>query len=356
MKIGDLPTPCAVMDLDAVERNAERMATKADRLGVRLRPHVKTHKIPHIARIQTPGSFKGITVSTMAEAHAFARAGFTDITWALPLPPSRLAEAAELAERIDLGVLVDTVPTARLLIEARRPMRVWLKIDCGYHRAGVDPTDPLSLDLLRMLSEADHLDVQGVLTHAGHSYTCRGDADRLQEIAGQERDIAVEFATRAENAGLGFPQVSVGSTPTCSVVDNLDGVTEIRPGNYVFFDLHQLGLGVCQVEDVALSVVASVIGQHMGRMVLDSGALALSKDPGHGDGSYGRVYDLDGQELPIELHGLSQEHGQATGYIPGLEKVRILPNHSCLVAALHPVIYGVRGQEVVGSWQPVRGW
>ncbi|TNE85486.1 MAG: DSD1 family PLP-dependent enzyme [Deltaproteobacteria bacterium] len=355
MRIHDLPTPCAVMDLDVVERNAEAMAAKADALGVRLRPHVKTHKIPHVARLQTPGPFKGITVSTLAEAHHFAKHGFTDITWALPLPPSRLAEAAELAERIDLGVLVDTPATAARLVEARRPMRVWLKIDCGYHRAGVDPTDPASMDLLRTLMEADHLDVRGVLTHAGHSYGCKDDPEGLLAIARQERDAVVDFAARADHAGLGFRHVSVGSTPTCSVIDDLTGVTEIRPGNYVFFDLHQLGLGVCAVEDIALSVVASVIGQHMGRMVLDCGALALSKDPGHGEG-YGRVFDLDGEELPIALHGLSQEHGLAKGYVPGLEKVRVLPNHSCLVAALHPVIYGVRGDEVVGQWAPVRGW
>lgn len=356
MRLADLPTPCAVMDLDVVERNAARMADRAAALGVRLRPHVKTHKLPSVARMQTPGAFKGITVSTMAEAHHFARHGFTDITWALPIPLSRVEEAADLARHIDLGVLVDTPRAAEALVEARRPLRVWLKLDCGYHRAGVDPTDPASLQLLRTLMEADHLDVQGVLTHAGHSYHCKDDPEGLLAIARQERDAVVDFAVRAEDAGLGFPHTSVGSTPTCAVIDDLSGVTEIRPGNYIFFDLHQLGLGVCAVEDIALSVLASVIGQHMGRMVLDCGALALSKDPGHGEGSYGRVFDVHGEELPIELHSLSQEHGLARGHVPGLDKVRVLPNHSCLVAALHPWIYGVRGEEVVGRWAPVRGW
>ncbi|MCO4745441.1 MAG: alanine racemase [Proteobacteria bacterium] len=356
MKLADLPTPCAVMDLDVVERNIDRMSTRAEELGVRLRPHVKTHKIPFIGRMQTPGSFKGITVSTLAEARTFAEAGFTDITWALPLPLHRLREVVDLGAHIDLGVLVDNADTAARLAESGERLRVWMKLDCGNHRAGVDPTDPASIDLARVLYDAKNLDFQGTIAHAGHSYSTRGDPERLQRIAEEERDLCVDFANRCESRGVAFPHVSIGSTPTCAVIDQLEGVTEIRPGNYVFFDLFQQGLGVCGLDDIALTVISSVLGQHQGRMVLDAGALALSKDPGHEDGSFGRVRSVEGQDLPIELKQLSQEHGLAQGHLPGLDRVRILPNHSCLVAAMHPRIYGVRGDEVVGSWIPARGW
>ena len=372
MHLHDLPTPAALVDLDQVERNARRVADKARRLGVRLRPHVKTHKCLEIARIQTDLHFGGITVSTLAEAQAFAAGGFTDITYAVPIAPQKIAEAAELhAEIGTLSLLADHPDTVRAIEEAAAArgavLPVFLEIDCGGDRSGVRPDDELAEQLARRLAGSEHIDFRGLLTHAGHAYRARSRGEAF-EIACEERNLITALATQLPDHGVPVAEVSVGATPTVRAIDDLTGVTEVRPGNYVFYDAFQAAIGTCDLDEVAFSVLATVISVDptSGRAAVDAGALALSRDPGptHVDPECGfgvPVALVDRHPLPgLRLTSLTQEHGVLRG--PGVEalrpgtRIRILPNHSCLAAACFDRYLVVRDAEVVDEWQPVRGW
>ena len=368
----DLPTPAALVDLDRLESNAARMAEKALRLGVRLRPHVKTHKCIEIARIQTDLHFGGVTVSTLAEAQAFAAGGFSDITYAVPIAPQKIADAADLhAEIGNLNLLVDHPDTVRAIEEVAASrnitLPVFLEIDCGGGRSGVDPAGDLAQVLLRRLADSEYIEFRGLLTHAGHAYRARSRSDAY-EVACEERNLLTAFAAEIRDHGVEISEVSVGSTPTLRPIDDLTGITEVRPGNYIFYDSFQIAIGSCDVDDVAYSVLATVISVHpdQGRAVVDAGALALSKDPGpvHVDVEcgFGLPVTLEDQHpLPgLRVAGLTQEHGTLSG--PGVEafrpgtRLRILPNHSCLSAACFDRYYVVRGTEVMDEWHPVRGW
>ncbi|MCA9620972.1 MAG: alanine racemase [Myxococcales bacterium] len=369
MELRDVPTPAAVVDLARVEHNCAGMAERARALGVSLRPHVKTHKCVEAARLSVAGHFGGITVSTLAEARAFAAAGFRDITYAVPLSLARMDEAVALAAEVDrLGLLVDHADAAIALAEAgRRHDRVvdcWLKVDCGYHRAGVIPGTSAAEQAVAAIVGRPELAFAGLLTHAGHSYACR-DRAAITEVAAEERRVVVDFAAALRARGIEVPAVSLGSTPTLSVAEDLTGVTEVRPGNYVFYDAFQAAIGSCRLEDAAFSVLTSVIGHHPDRLVIDAGALALSKDPGiEGETpSFGVVADLEARPIAgLRLGALSQEHGIIHGPPSALaerrlgERLRIIANHSCLAAACHPELQVVRGPEVVERWHPLRGW
>ena len=374
MKTTELKTPCALVDLDRFEGNCARMAERAHALGVRLRPHVKTHKCVEAARIQTRDHFGGITVSTLAEARGFADGGFLDITYAVPVPIDRLEECTTLTRRLDRFHLVLDHEAALAAVEesaAAHGIRfsLFLKVDCGLHRAGVDPGRAESIALARHIHASDQVRFAGILTHAGHSYAGRS-ADQSREVAEQERDVMVQFADRLWTAGVPVPEVSIGSTPTATAADDLTGVTEIRPGNYAFFDAFQAAIGSCPIDDVAFSVLATVIGRHDDRheLVMNAGALALSKDRGpvHVDPDCGfGVVVAGGQQRPVDglvVTSLSQEHGVLRSqrpldrsWRPGT-RLRILPNHSCLAAACFDRYHVVRGDEVVDEWRPLRGW
>lgn len=370
----ELETPAAVVDLDVLERNCARMSDRMRGLGARLRPHVKTHKCAEIARLQTEGGPAAITVSTLAEARAFAAAGFRDQTWAVPLSLPRIGEALELVAELDrFQVLVDHETTRDVLerTATRRLLRVptYLKVDCGYHRAGVDPDDPASIDLARRIADSPHLEFAGILTHGGHAYAAR-NRDEIARVACAERDVTTGFARRLRDAGIDVPTVSVGSTPTMTCVDHLDGVDEARPGNYAFFDVFQATIGSCTLDDVAFSVLSSVVGRYPGRdtFVLDAGGIALSLDPGprhvDPDCGHGLVRDADGSGSPdgLRITALSQEHGKVEA--PGLgdalpavgSRVRVLPNHSCMAAAAFDRYHVVRGEKIVDVWRPAKFW
>lgn len=346
------------------------MRERAAALGVRLRPHVKTHKCPAAARVQLGGGTGPITVSTLDEARGFAREGFGDITYAVPLALARIPEAFELARSgVRLGVLVDhpqaVEALARRAAEAGVDLRVWLKVDCGAHRAGVDPESAAGVELARAIADAPRLALAGILTHAGHAYACRTRSE-IAVVAEQEREVMADFASRLGAEGLIVKDVSIGSTPTASVVESLAGVTEIRPGNYLFYDAFQAAIGACELSDCAFSIVTSVIGifPKAGRLLVDAGALALSKDAGpvHVDPQcgYGVVTELDGTPLlGLRLVSLSQEHGVVRGGPELLrrrslgERLRIVPNHSCLAAACFDRYLVADGPTVVDEWQVV---
>lgn len=365
MRLADLRTPCAVVDLDVVERNTARMSARIRALGADLRAHVKTHKTVEAARLQVRGHSGAITVSTLAEARFFAAAGFRDITWAFPLPIDRIPEVAELSREVDrLNVLVDHAATVDALEAHGGRFHALLEFDCGDGRSGVDPAGDEALRLATRLAGSRSIAFEGILTHAGQSYACRS-AEEIRRIARAEVASARGFAARLRETGLEVRTVSIGSTPTMNHVDDLAGITEVRPGNYVFHDAFQAAIGSCRREDCAFSVLATVAGAYpsRGELIVNAGALALSKDGGpvHVDPACG--YGFVAGRPGLRMFTLSQEHGQirasrpseVEGLGPG-SRLRIVPNHSCLSAACFDRYAVVRGDEVVGEWIPTKGW
>jgi len=358
--IHELPTPALLLDLDILEGNLRRMQETANRLGVHLRPHVKTHKCIEIALGQKTLGASGITVSTLHEARIFADAGFDDITWAFPVIPSRLPEVAELADRTRLGVAFDSRSALDGLEGTGVPLRVWLKVDCGYGRAGVTADSEAALDLARRANAAANLEFAGILSHSGQSYHARSEA-HIAAIAADERDCMSELAQRLRGSGIEVPDVSIGSTPSCTHVDSLDGVTEIRPGAYSLFDYSQAAMGSCTVGDCAVTVAATVISSHADRSVVDAGALALSLDPGPDQApvpSFGRIfasYKSGTLKQNARLKSLSQEHGIVDDGLPTGTRIRILPNHCCLSVACFDRFHVVQDEDVVDTWMIHRG-
>ncbi len=372
--ITEISTPAALIDLRRLTANTAHMSKRAHTLGVQLRPHVKTHKCIEAARYQVEGHFGGITVSTLAEAEAFFSAGFTDITYAVPLAPGRAVRAAKMAAKIPhFQVLVDhpsaVVALGNAMKDAPKHINVLIKVDCGYGRAGLLPNNPDLIVLAQQIAQTSGLSFNGVLAHAGHAYDCIG-ATAIKEVAESERRETVKAAESIRLAGIPVDVVSVGSTPTAAHVENLKGVTELRPGNYALFDRFQAQIGACDTEQIALSVLSEIIGVYPERssLLIDAGALALSKDLGatHVSNTDGFGLVCDESLNPIEglsLVSLSQEHGKVSiapdfeGILPNVgNRLRILPNHSCLVTALHEHLYVLENQQVMGQWHPIRGW
>jgi len=350
--VRSLPTPRALLDREVVDRNTAAMAARAAEHGVALRPHVKTHKCAEVAALQLRGQPGGITASTLGEAVWFAERGMDDVTLAVPCAPGRAVAALAAAGHMRrLGLLVDSdaavTAIERAAEQAGRSAAVLLKVDCGYGRAGVDPDDADAVQLARRLADSRWLTFEGVLSHAGHSYSCTSVA-AVREVAAAERAVTVGFADRLRGAGVPVDVVSVGSTPTAVHGADWAGVTELRPGNYALFDVFQVGIGSCSMHDVAVTVLTEVIGVHPARsqVIVDAGALALSKDVGprhvDPDCGFGAVLDLQRRPLPLRVHSLSQEHGVLRVLDPRFfarigvgDRLRIAPNHSCLTAALY---------------------
>ncbi|GGX66365.1 alanine racemase [Streptomyces minutiscleroticus] len=377
--LADPDTPFAVVDVHKALRNIERLARRADRLGVALRPHVKTAKSLDVAALMHDGTHCPVTVSTLAEAEAFADGGYTDITYAVGIARHKMPRVTALLRRgVTLRVLLDSVEQAVFVADAAREtglaVPAQIEIDCDGHRGGLGPDAPDLVRAGRILHDAGCLD--GVLTHAGESYFAHSPKER-RLAAENERDTAVAAAGTLRAAGLPVRTVSVGSTPTAHAAEDLTGVTELRAGNYVFFDLVMAGLGVCGIDDLALSVVVTVIGHRpeYGWILTDGGWMAMSRDRGTAaqprDQGYGLVTDLEGNVLPgLVMSAASQEHGTLTARdgadLPDLPigtRLRILPNHACATAAQH------RGYHVVDSawptgpapvvqadWKRITGW
>jgi D-serine deaminase-like pyridoxal phosphate-dependent protein len=345
-----------------MESNLARMAARAKDLRVVLRPHLKTHKCVEVAERQRQHGISGVTVSTLYEAQVFADHGFDDITWAFPVIINRIPDASKLAGRVTLRLVVDSAEAVAALEKSGQPFNVWLKVDCGYHRAGVDPHSSSATDLARRLRDSKRLRFNGLLTHSGHSYHGRSPAE-ICGIAEQERAVLVEFAGRLQNQGIEIPAISVGSTPAMSVVQSLDGVTEARPGNYAFYDYTQVALGVCTLADVAVTVVSSVVSSQpaTNHAVIDAGALSLSKDVGSemapraSMGEIFQSYESRTLRPDARVVSVSQEHGVVSAPLTVGTRVRIAPNHSCLTVAQFDEYAVVKGDEVVDRWKIWRG-
>jgi len=373
MELEQLKTPALILDLNRVKRNATRMTERVKKFGADLRPHIKTHKCLEVARIQTEGHSGAVTVSTLAEARAFADGGFTKITYAIPIEPGKFSEAIELSKGCEeLSLITDDLETSVLLNDAARQagvkLNVFLKVDSGYHRCGVEPTNPVALEIVGRISSSSNLNFGGSLTHAGHSYNSHSKEEVL-EVARHERDLMTQFATELRSAVGKVPIVSIGSTPTITSVDHLNGVDEVRPGNYIFFDAFQATLGSCNFEDCALTVLASVTHRDATRrkIIIDAGAIALSKDRGAIDidaqCGYGRILDFEGRDLGATIYSVSQEHGAFhVDDATDLEKfkvgtrVRVLANHSCLTAAQHSHYAVLEDGRLIDQWKIHTGW
>jgi D-serine deaminase-like pyridoxal phosphate-dependent protein len=368
----ELRTPALILDRARLQANLDRMAARAADLGVHLRPHMKTAKSVEVARLATKGQAGGITVSTLAEADYFARAGFTDILYGVPITPDKLADVAAIqALGAELKLILDNPDCARLVADRVEKLSgrflFLIEIDSGQHRTGLLPDDPGVLECARILLAGGACEILGVMTHAGHSYDCSG-IDEFRAVAEAERAAVVAAAETLRAAAIPCPMVSVGSTPTALFADHLEGVTEMRPGVYMFGDLFQHGIGSCALDDLALSVLTSVNAwrDDEGRAMVDAGAMALSLDRGAPDESGGHAYgmaaDLQGRPLPGQprIRQVNQEHG----FLPGLAeppkigaRLRIFPNHACSTAAQYSHYHVIdEAGRIIDTWRRTHGW
>ncbi|MGQ7288293.1 DSD1 family PLP-dependent enzyme [Vreelandella venusta] len=372
----ELGTPTALVDTQRMQRNIERMQERMNALGVRFRPHVKTSKCPSVARSQIAAGAQGITVSTLKEAEQFFDAGITDILYAVGMVPSKLPKVLALRQRgCDLKILVDNVAAGREIGSFGKAhgevFEVWIEIDTDGHRSGIKPEEDALLEVASVLRDAG-MCLGGIMTHAGSSYDYDNPA-ALLAIAEQERAGAVRAAQRLYDVGLSCPVVSVGSTPTALSAEHLDGVTEVRAGVYVFFDLVMHNVGVCTVDDIALSVLTTVIGhqEEKGWAIVDAGWMAMSRDRGtqkqKQDFGYGQVCTEDGKVVEgYILSAANQEHGvlSRTGEpdlsiaerFPIGTRLRILPNHACATGTQHPEYQAVLPDGNIEAWPRFYGW
>ncbi len=382
MQLQDITTPAALIDTARMQHNIQRMQQRMNTLGVAFRPHVKTTKCVDIVVAQIAAGARGITVSTLKEAEQFFAVGITDILYAVGMAAPKLRQAAALIDKgCALKIIADSAESAAAIVAFSRanntPFEVWIEIDTDGHRSGVQPASEDLLTIGRLLHQGA-VTLGGVMTHAGSSYEL-STVEALQAMAEQERSLCVLAATRLRSAGLPCLNVSVGSTPTALSARQLEGVTEVRAGVYVLFDLVMANVGVCSLDDIALSVLTTVIGHQKdkGWAIVDAGWMAMSRDRGtqmqSQDYGYGQVCNADGNPLDgYQLTGANQEHGilssthtdagqDITQRFPIGTQLRILPNHACATGAQFPEYHAVAatagGEHVAGAtWRRFYGW
>lgn len=349
--VGELPTPCVLIDLDVLERNVADMQRRAKESGVKLRPHAKTHKSPEVGRIQIAAGATGLTLAKTSEAEVFAELGFEDVFLGYPVyGADKARRLLALSDRMRIAVGADSAEGARSLGDvfhaAGRRLRVRLKIDCGYGRVGVPPER--AVETARRLADLPGIELEGLFTHGGQGYAAR-TADEAARASKDEGRAVVEAAEAVRAAGLPADEVSLGSTPTARAAMTAPGATECRPGTYVYNDFSQVQLGSCRLEDCAMTILATVVSvPATDRAVLDSGSKTLSNDPLHPvPGGHGSVLGTKSR-----LARLSEEHGVVKvepedAFRVG-QRVRVLPNHACQVSNLHDRLVAVRGDRVEG--------
>lgn len=373
MNLAELSTPTLLLERKKFIANIARMQASADRLGVRLRPHLKTLKAARAAEALIAAGASGVTVSTLKEAAYFLEHGFSDITYAVGLLPARMSVVNDLIRRgADLRIMTDDVEVARRIDASARDTginyQVLIEIDCGDHRGGLPPHSEELLQIAAIL-EPGPARLRGVLTHAGHSYGVN-TPEEIARIAEQERAAVVAAADRLRAAGQAVDVISVGSTPTGLFADDLRGVTELRAGVYTVFDMDQQARGVCTTDEIALSVLTSVIGHNReaGKLLLDAGGLALSKDRSadhfRPEVGYGQLCDAVGELIPdLYVDSVSQEHGHVHvrgagdfDAFPLGTQLRVLPVHACMTAAAYDYFNIVEQGRVSDRWDRVNGW
>jgi len=368
--IADLRTPVVLVDVARVRANISRMQASASANGLRLRPHAKTHKSPVIARWQLEAGAVGVCCAKLSEAEVFAEAGIDDLRLPYPIHPSNADRVVRLLDRARLSIVVDDLTVAKgwsdAMRAAGRTLDVLVKVDVGFHRCGIDPDSPDAGGMVATVGSLPGLRLKGLLSHAGHGYQARSD-EELASIAAGEVRLLQQVATCARNLGATIEEMSAGATPTARFSLAAAGLTEFRPGNYVYFDRTQVALGAATLEDCALTVLASVVSRHHDRVIFDSGSKTLSTDVMRGEpkAGYGVVFrDVhigSGIDEGLHIERLSEEHAtvrvlSATRRLDPGDRVRILPNHSCVVSNLVDEVVLVDGTRVLERLPvPARG-
>ncbi|XP_072324244.1 D-serine dehydratase isoform X2 [Scyliorhinus torazame] len=366
--VQQLLTPAFTVDIQKVENNATRMIERCRALGVQLRPHMKTHKTLECADIMTGGSRRCIVVSTLAEARFYADHGFDDILYAYPLPFDKVDICMELAECLEMfHVLIDSevalAELAKRRLKGGKSWLVWLKVDCSNGRAGVRPENPAAVILAKSIAECEGVELAGVYAHCGNSYHATG-VQEIQAVAQETTTATLEFMEKLEKAGVRCPRCSIGSTPTCShPIADMARLNELHPGNYIFYDVQQMMIGSCQMDDIAVRVQTRVIGHypHRNQLLVDCGWTALSL---HSLGMLPTGYAVIDGHPDLKLVGMTQEHGRiepASGKLdfdkfPLGSLISLIPYHACSAAAMHPVYYVHSEGRIVAEWRPTRGW
>jgi D-serine deaminase-like pyridoxal phosphate-dependent protein len=359
VRITEIPTPAVLIDRARLDRNLSKMQAAVNAHGLRLRPHAKTHKSPVIAKMQIERGAVGICCAKLGEAEIFADAGITDIRLPYPLNPVNADRVFALAERIALSFIVDDPAVAQAwtdLAAARgRALEVLIKVDVGFHRCGIDPQSSSAAGVVRSIAAMPGLRFRGLLSHAGHGYGAPSEKG-LESIAVEEartlRDLAAASEVRCD-------EISVGATPTARFSVKQDGVTELRPGNYAYFDRTQVGHGAAAWDDCALTVLARVVSRPArDRVILDSGSKTLTNDgargftPSPGFGVVLRDVSIAEPDTALLIEQLSEEHAKVR-VIEGETRlrtgdlVRVIPNHSCVVSNMVDAAWVVEGETVV---------
>ncbi len=365
MLLADLPTPQVLIDHQRLLNNISRAQELADTAGLRLRPHAKTHKSPIVASWQIERGAVGICCAKIGEAEVFAAAGIDDIRLPYPVNPSNAPRLLALMDRASISIIVDHLDVARgwsdAMQRARRSLDVLVKVDVGFHRCGIDPQND-ALGFLQIVAALPGLRLRGLLSHAGHSYHAASE-EALDAIAVDEAGTLLQLRGRAAASGIALDEVSVGATPTLRYSVRQKGITELRPGNYVYFDRTQVSLGAAALDDCALTVLATVVSKPAAdRIILDCGSKTLTNDRARGIttvAGYGAVLSGSTDNLDwarevdeaLTIDRLSEEHATVrvaggTPLQPG-DRVRVLPNHSCVVSNLVDVVRLVEGETVV---------
>jgi D-serine deaminase-like pyridoxal phosphate-dependent protein len=346
--------------------NIARVQALAAGAGVQLRPHAKTHKSPIVARWQIDAGAIGIACAKLGEAEVFVDAGIGNIRLPYPVNPANAPRLLALMDRAAISIIVDHPDVVRgwsdVMRLAGRTLDVLVKVDVGFHRCGIDPNAD-ALGFLQNVASMPGLNLRGLLSHAGHAYHAASE-DELRTIAGQEAETLAGLKARAAASGIALDEISVGATPTLRFSAGQPGVTELRPGNYVYFDRTQLALGAASLDDCALTVLATVVSKHDGRIILDCGSKTLTNDQARGiapANGYGAVLAGESDALDyareidesLTIERLSEEHATvrvtgATRLEPG-DRVRVVPNHSCVVSNLVDVVRLVDGDTVIDT-------
>ena len=355
MHVAEIDTPALVVDLDIFERNLARVAQYARDHSLRLRPHTKTHKSIAIARRQLSGGAAGLTVAKVSEAEVMVRAQPSDLLVAFPIIGRRkLERLMQAARQCRVTVALDSVFAARQLSDAARAAQVEIgilaEVDAGLGRVGVAPGEPL-LQLARCIEKLPHVSFEGITFYPGHIKNL--DAEGMRELE-RLSDLIGGIVEDFRSAGIAPKIVSGGSTPTLFHSHAIGGLTEIRPGTYVFNDLNTLRSGACAMEDCAASVLATVVSTaRPGQMILDGGSKTFSSDRpvNTGDVSFGHIVEAP----QARFHKMNEEHGfvdisRESGAFSIGDRVHVIPNHICVAVNLHERIYGVRREQVEEVW------
>lgn len=374
--LNDVETPYLLIDETRMLRNIDRLYRRIEGLGSRVRPHLKTLRSLEAARHLIRDAAAPATVSTLAEAEAFADAGYTNLLYAVGIAPHKLPRIAALMQRgVQLHILLDSLEQAQAVTAFGQAhgltFSVFIEVDCDGHRGGIPPHSDRLIALAETL-EGNGATLTGLLAHAGESYQCRSD-EEIRVAAQAECDAIRAAAQRVREKGFPCPILSVGATPTAHFAPELADISEVRAGVFATFDLVMKNVGVCRIEDIAISVVATVIGHNRekGWVFIDAGWMALSRDRGTAsqpvDYGYGLVCDMAGRPYgDLCVTTTNQEHGiialpadsaSQLDDFPIGSRVRILPNHACATAAMH-LQYQVlkQGDSQQAVWQRITGW